>query len=132
MAGDLDDKTLGGLLFGRHDRHEDAENKLLLKAKYRALNIPDEDDLHVDKSRHWHGISTGGMLGVVGLMGASIALVALAITTRSATPIPPVQHAPITATTPHGVEWKVEIFRDKDGKLGQRVTPVTPAVEPGK
>ena len=93
------------------------------RAAHKAIDMADDEmQVSVNKST---GISTTGLVGAALAAGIPSAIVALAMLFKGGgTPAPAVPQGP----TPSGYEWKVDIFRDKDGKIGQRVTPV----EPGK
>ena len=112
-------------LYGRFQEQEDENAKLHTKAKYKALDMKQDDDvIEANKTTTVTntGMSTAGVLGAVGLAALLPSLLAGYMILKPPAPqlIPPPTAIPAAAAPAQPVqqptEWEIEIFRQKDGR----------------
>jgi len=72
--------------YGRYQHGEDQRRRLALKVAHKALDIPEEDMVRVDK----RGVGALALIGVALAAGLPAALLGFAML-RSSPPAPPVQ-----------------------------------------
>lgn len=91
-------------LYGRYQKHQDAQNKLALQVAHKALDEPQDDmNIKADRTTITNGIGPLGLIGTTlasGLLGASgvgaAALLFGLLGRPSVAPMPPPQTIPIT------------------------------------
>ena len=105
MNSELPDKQY---LYGRYMDAEDWRQKLHKKLTHKSLDIPEDDDVHVDNSKTGLGWKELAVLGAT-IVAASGIYIFSPSSKDTQTPVqPPAQQSPIDS------EYEV-LFYDKDG-----------------
>lgn len=85
-------------LWGRYQKHQDAQNKLALQVAHKALDEPQDDmNIKADRTNITNGIGTLGALGIAaasGLLGLGGLGAGLMLARPSIAPLPPPMTTP--------------------------------------
>lgn len=112
------EQTAGGIskrfLYGKHDEWVDKRNRFGIRAAYKALDMPMDDDMNIQSGMTWKELAAGGSV-ITALLALALWAYSLFAPSPSLPENPPPAVNPPVASTPlEDRDYEVR-FWDRDG-----------------